>query len=149
MSLAVATLRPMTITIWDEKAAIWKSLPLEGSVFERLTLLGNGKDKDMELVLADGRRFRMGADDLRVTGCAGMTVQATSVGDLSLRIDYVGANLMIRHARVGTPVYHWSGPRETEEDFEQALREFLRADGREELLWAVSLELELVAAADD
>ncbi|MGI5233162.1 hypothetical protein [Actinoallomurus sp. CA-142502] len=136
----------MKATIWNREETIWRPLPVDGSAFERLTLLGGGKRKEAELVLADGRRFWLAAGDVRLIARTGLTVQAASVDDVSLRIDYFGVGLVIRRARVGILVYR-PDDRGDEEQFAQQLQAFLQSDGREELHWVVDFDLELAATS--
>lgn len=121
--------------------ASWVTLPRTGERLNALTYLGNGKDADLEFAFAGGTRMKLAVRDLRVETDRGVIVSTTAWDDASLKIAYTGADVYLRHGRIGlTDDEPWRA------EFLDAAREWLDAGGGDDLGFVVSAELTLVSA---
>lgn len=94
--------------------------------------------------LLDGRQFVLGlGGTLRVHGCPGLETEVTRWDDRSLVIRYFGQNLKVAAVRLGVP------DRADVEELVADAHEWLATDGVEDLLWGVSIEIEVVPILQD
>ncbi|MEU8887926.1 hypothetical protein [Streptomyces sp. NPDC048442] len=118
-------------------------VPLQGEPLEELMLIGNGKDAEVIVVLGDGRRFVLGlGKGLRVHGCQGLVVETVPWGDISMVVRYSGPGLVISRMRCEVPKWAGCDP----EEFDVDLRRWVESGGREELAWALVVEIELAGS---
>lgn len=88
--------------------------------------------------LLDGRRFVFGLGGAsRVNGCSGLESEVTRWDDRSLIIRYFGQNLKVAAVRLGVP------DQADVEQFAADIHEWLATNGVDDLLWAVSIEIEV------
>ncbi|MBE1585474.1 hypothetical protein ACFPOI_47745 [Nonomuraea angiospora] len=122
----------------------WTELPLAGEQLSEIILFGHGKDADVMVELLDGRQFVLGlGGTLRVHGCPGLETEVTRWDDRSLVIRYFGQNLKVAAVRLGVP------DRADVEELVADAHEWLATDGVEDLLWGVSIEIEVVPILQD
>jgi hypothetical protein len=123
----------------SRKVASWVTLPFAGERLASVVHFGNGKDADLTLTFAGGRRVVLPVSAVRVEADRGVVVDVSRWDDVSLRIEYLGSDLYLHSGRFGYPG-----------NFDQFVAEFpaeaqswLAAGCEEELLWVVEVELRL------
>ncbi|MEV6029571.1 hypothetical protein AB0L65_00390 [Nonomuraea sp. NPDC052116] len=116
----------------------WTELPLAGERLSEIVLFGHGKDADVMVELLDERRFVFGlGGTLRVHGCPGLKTEVTRWDDRSLIIRYFGQNLKVVAVRLGVR------DQAEAEELAADIHEWLATDGVDDLLWGVSIEIEV------
>lgn len=113
-------------------------LPLgDGWELRQLVIEGNGKDAELRLVIADGRRIELGCGHVKVAVQGSLLTEVMGPGDCSLRVRYshlAGGRLLLRTFSILHPG--------SEEEARSDLLAFERGD---RLLWVIphiSLQLE-------
>lgn len=127
--------------------ATWVSLPFAGERLESVVHFGNGKDAELRLTFAGGRRVTLdiSASVVRVKADRGVVVEVSSWDDVSLVIKYLGPDLHLHSGRFGFP----GGGDEWVAEFLAQARSWLAAGCEEKLLWGVEVELCLVSGLPD
>jgi hypothetical protein len=111
---------------------------MEGLALRELVMQGNGKDAEVRVVSADGRRFcfEVGGGSLRIAVRGTVLTEVQSLDDVSLRVRYTAEHLVLARARI-----HYPG---SEEDWEKDLA---KRRSNESLSWVIPYtDLELVGA---
>jgi hypothetical protein len=135
MSSYVRTIREY---MREQPPPTWTELPLAGEHLSEIVLFGDGKDADVMVELLDTRRFVFGLGGaLRVHGCPGLETEVSKWDDRSLIIRYFGQNLKVAAVRLGVP------DEADAEELAADIHEWLATDGVDDLLWAVSIEIEV------
>jgi hypothetical protein len=82
-----------------------RPLPIEGMELIEWQLEGNGKDAELRIVAADGRRFVLGVSDPRLhTEVVGRVhAEIRAMDDVTLRIRYSAPRLILTEARIRYP----------------------------------------------
>ena len=122
---------------FEKTESSMRTLPIEGLALRELFRLGNGKDAEVQIVAADGRRFSfpMG-EHLRIAVNGAVLTEVQALDDVNLRVRYTAEHLVLKRARVEYP----GSLKEWKEDLASFRRE-------ESLLWTIPLaDLELVGA---
>jgi hypothetical protein len=122
----------------------WVEMPFAGERLASVVYFGSGKDAEVRLAFADGRRVTLPAGALRVEVDRGIVVDVSRWDDVSLRIAYLGPGLRLHGGRFGYP-----GGGDEQADFLAAARSWLTAGCVEELLWGVDVELRLASSPPD
>jgi hypothetical protein len=115
-----------------------RTLAIEGLVLRELVMEGNGKDAEVQVVAADGRRFsfEVGGGHLRIAVSGAVLTEVQSIDDASLRMRYTAEHLVLKRARIAYPG--------TEEEWE---RDMGRRGREGPLKWVIPFaDLELVGA---
>jgi hypothetical protein len=121
-----------------ENESSLRALPLEGVPLRELTVQGNGKDAEISAVAADGRRFLLGTCEpsLEIALRGTVLTQLHALDDVSLRVRYTAARLVLERAYVDYPG--------DEADWEKDLAQFTQG---QPMTWAIRLaSFELVGA---
>jgi hypothetical protein len=121
----------------------WVSLPFSGERLESVVHFGNGKDAELELVFADGRRAVLPADAVRIQIDGGVVVEVSSWDDVSLRTVYRAPGLAFHSGRIGFPA---GDDDEFIADFRAEVRSWLATGCREELMWTVQVQVSLTSS---
>jgi hypothetical protein len=121
------------------------SLPFAGERLESVVHFGNGKDAELTLTFASGRRVIVPVDGLRVEVDRGVVVDVSRWDDVSLVIKYLGPDLHLHSGRLGYEDDHdeWTA------EFLAETRAWLAAGCEKELSWTVEVELRLVTGPPD
>jgi hypothetical protein len=119
----------------------WETI-LSGQVpLTEVVVDGNGKDCDLTIALADGRRLVAGANQVTVSAEGRVNVVVDAIDDNNLEIRYSGPGLEIRCARVRY------GNLERQEEFRADLRAWLSGGGGEDgLRYVVDAEITVASA---
>lgn len=120
---------------FSETESSLRTLPIEGLALRELFRQGNGKDAEVQMVAADGRRFSFEVGRLlRIAVSGTVLTEVRALDDVSLRVRYTAEHLVLKRAQIEYPG--------SEEEWEEDLAKF----GHEEpLSWVIPLaELELV-----
>lgn len=122
----------------------WVPILTEPAPLREVIVSGNGKDADLTISLADGRRFEMGAADVTVSADGPVTVRFKRIDDVNAEIRYSGADLEVRSARISF------GPDGTDE-FRDDVSEWLESSPhanpyRDSLGYCVDAEIVLAPA---
>lgn len=82
-----------------------RPLPMEGLALRELVMQGNGKDAEVQVVAADGRRFsfEVGGGYLRIAVSGTVLTEVQSLDDVSLRVRYTAERLVLKRARIRYP----------------------------------------------
>ena len=123
--------------------ANWIAMPLAGERLESVVFFGNGKDAELGLTFADGRRVTLPTSAVRVEVDGGIVVDLSSWDDISMRIDYRGPDLHLHSGRFGFP------DGEEDADFLEAAQSWLAEGCEEDLGWVVEVEMRLVSRPPD
>jgi len=123
----------------------WVTLPFVGERLASVVHFGNGKDADLELTFASGRRATLPVSAVRVEADRGVVVDVSSWDDVSLRIEYFGPDLSLHSGRFGVPDYD----DEFDAGFLAVAESWLAAGCQEELRWVVEVELRLASRPSD
>jgi hypothetical protein len=123
-------------------ATTWVDLPFADEALESVVHFGNGKDAELRLTFADGRRLVFDVGAVRVEVDGGVVVETSRWDDVSLIIDYRSADLRLRSAQIGYETERAAEARE----FRDSVRAWL-AEGYDpvELEWVVSFRLHLTS----
>jgi hypothetical protein len=105
-----------------------RALPLEGVPLREFIVEGNGKDAELSAVAADGRRFLLGncEPSLEIAVRGTVLTQLHALDDVSLRVRYTAARLVLERAYVDYPG--------SEADWEKDLARFTRG---QPMAWAI------------
>ena len=129
--------------------ARWVTLPFAGERLESVVHFGNGKDAELTLAFAGGRRAVLPVSAVRVEADRGVVVDVSRWDDVSLTIQFLGSDLYLHSGRFGDPD-------DGDEVFAKLLPELLAeahswlAGGCEkELGWTVEVELRLTSRPSD
>jgi hypothetical protein len=125
--------------------ASWVTLPFAGERLASVVHMGNGKDADLLLTFADGRRVMLPVSAMRVEAGQGIVVDVSRWDDVSMRIEYLGSDLYLHSGRFGYPGDYDQFVAE----FPAAAQSWLAAGCEEELLWVVEVELCLATRPPD
>ena len=119
----------------------WETI-LSGQVpLTEVVVDGNGKDCDLTIALADGRRLVTGANQVTVTTEGTVNVVVDRIDDNNLDIHYSGPGLVVRSARVRY------GDLERAEEFRADLRTWLAGGaGEDGLRYVVDAEITVASA---
>jgi hypothetical protein len=119
----------------------WETI-LSGRVaLTEVVVDGNGKDCDLTIALADGRRLVAGANQVTVSAEGRVNVVVDAIDDNNLEIRYSGPGLEVRSARVRY------GNLEYQEEFRADLRAWLSGDaGEDGLRYVVDAEITVASA---
>jgi hypothetical protein len=82
----------------------WIEMPFAGERLESVVHFGSGKDSELRLVFATGRRVTLAVSAVRVAVDLGVVVDVSGWDDVSLRIEYLGPNLNLHSGRFGFEV---------------------------------------------
>ena len=119
----------------------WETI-LSGRVaLTEVVVDGNGKDCDLTIALADGRRLVAGANQVTVSAEGRVNVVVDAIDDNNLEIRCAGPGLEVRSARVryGNPEY--------QEEFRADLRAWLSGGaGEGGLRYVVDAEITVASA---
>jgi hypothetical protein len=124
----------------DNKTS-WVSLPHTDEPLRSVTHVGNGKDADIVIEFADGRRIELGVATVRVEADRGVVIETSALDDLSLEISYTGPNLLLRHGRIG-----FSDDERWRAEIVDSARAWIESGCGGELSYAVYVELRLASA---
>jgi len=125
--------------------ASWVTLPFAGERLTSVVHFGNGKDADLTLTFAAGRRVVLPVGTVRVETDRGVVVEVTRWDDVSLRIEYLGPDLHLRGGRFGYPGDY----DKFVDEFLASAQAWLAAGCEKELLWVVEVELHLATRASN
>lgn len=121
--------------------ASWVTLPFAGERLASVVHIGNGKDAELWLTFASGRRVMLPVSAVRVEADRGVVVDASGWDDVSLRIEYLNPDLYLHSGRFGYP-----GDRdEYVAEFLAQAQSWLAAGCEKELTWVVKVELHLAS----
>jgi hypothetical protein len=120
----------------------WVSLPFSGELLESVVHFGNGKDAELELMFADGRRVVLGADAVRLQIGGGVVVEVSSWDDVSLHTVYRAPGLVLHSGRICYP----AGDVDELALFRAAVESWLAAGCDKELLWMVLVQVSLTSS---
>lgn len=81
----------------------WFTLPFVDVPLASVTHVGTGKDADILLEFASGRRMEFGVSHARVETGNGIIVEVRPYDDASLTITYTGSGLTLRRGRILFP----------------------------------------------
>lgn len=85
---------------YTRKQRVWHELLPEPAPLTELVICGNGKDLDLELMLASGHKLEMGAADITVSTDGPVEMRLERVDDRNLKIRYAGPSTEIRSMQV-------------------------------------------------
>ncbi len=87
-----------------KQEASLRTLPMEGLALRELVMQGNGKDAEVRVVSADGRRFcfEIGGS-LRIAVRGTVLTEVQSLDDVSLRVRYTAEHLVLKRAQIHFP----------------------------------------------
>jgi hypothetical protein len=119
----------------------WVSLPQADEPLGSVTHVGNGKDADMVIEFADGRRIELGVASVRVEADRGVLIETSALDDLNLEISYTGRNLSLRYGRIG-----FRTDEKWRAEFVDGARAWIESGCRGALSWVVHVELQLASA---
>jgi hypothetical protein len=120
----------------------WVSLPFSGELLESVVHFGNGKDAELELMFADGRRAVLAAKAVRLQVSGGVVVEVSSWDDVSLRTVYRAPGLTLHSGRIGFPAWDDDEPAL----FRAGVGSWLAAGCDKELLWTVHVQVSLTSS---
>jgi hypothetical protein len=81
-------------------SAIWFTLPFVDEPLTSVTHIGNGKDADLVIECASGRRLEVGVSHARVETNHDILVEVSPYDDVTLTITYTGRGLTLRRGRI-------------------------------------------------
>jgi len=125
--------------------ASWVTLPFDGERLASVVHFGNGKDADLTLTFAGGRRVVLPVSALRVEADRGVVVEVSRWDDVSLIIEYLGTDLYLHSGRFGYP----GAGDQFDVEFIPDAQSWLAAGCEKELLWVVEVELRLATRPSD
>src|SRR5215468_9959882 len=120
--------------------ASWVTLPFAGERLESVVHFGNGKDAELTLTFAGGRRAVLPVNAVRVEADRGVVVDVSRWDDVSLTIQFLGSDLYLHSGRFGYP---------DDGEFLACAESWLAAGCEEELSWTVEVELRLASSPSD
>lgn len=136
----ISGIRERLETFLPSPDTMWTDIPLGQEPLTEIMLFGNGKDADVVIELLDGRHYSVGLGrGLHITGCPGLEVETLRWDDRSLAIRYFGPDLVLSRLRCEVPTW---GDINVDE-FREEIRRWVASGGGDELLWALSLKIEL------
>jgi hypothetical protein len=121
--------------------ASWVMLPFAGERLASVVHIGNGKDAELQLTFASGRRVMLPVSAVRVEVDRGVVVDASGWDDQSMRIQYLDPDLYLHSGRFGCP----DGGDESVAGFLAEAQSWLAAGCEEQLTWVVEVELRLAS----
>jgi hypothetical protein len=122
-------------------AVRWVTLPFTDEPLEAVVHFGSGKDADLELKFADGRRVKLPAGTVRVAVDGRVVIEATRWDDVSLHIEYRGPGRCLHSAQIGLPG--------EDADFVAMAESWLAAGCHDELPCVVEAQLHLTSGPPD
>jgi hypothetical protein len=125
--------------------ANWVTLPFAGERLASVVHFGNGKDAELLLTFAGGRRVTLPVNAVRVEVDRGVVVDASRWDDVSIRIEYLSSDLYLHSGRFGYP----GDSDEFAAEFLVGAQAWLAAGCEKELLWVVKVELRLESRPSD
>ncbi|QSB16879.1 hypothetical protein JQS43_11685 [Natronosporangium hydrolyticum] len=81
-------------------SSTWFTLPFIDEPLASVTHAGNGKDADLVIEFATGRRMEFGVSHARVETGDGIIVEVRPYDDATLTITYTGSGLTLRRGRI-------------------------------------------------
>jgi hypothetical protein len=127
----------------------WVTLPFAGERLASVVHFGNGKDADLLLTFAGGRRVTLPVSGVRVEADRGVVVDASRWDDVSLRIEYLGSDLYLHSGRFGCPGDRDEFLARFVASFPAEAQSWLAAGCEKELPWTVEVELRLATRPSD
>lgn len=116
----------------------WVTLPWRDQPLRSVTHIGNGKQHELSIEFADGKRVDLASSTVRVEVDHGIVVETSPWGDTKLHIRYSGANLVLTGGRIGFD-------RESAATFPDDAQIWIEASSHDELLYTVDAELQLTS----
>jgi len=123
----------------------WVTLPFAGERLASVVHFGSGKDAELRLAFAGGRRLMLPVNAVRVEVDRGIVVDVSAWDDVSIRIEYLGSDLYLHSGRFGFP----DDGDACDARFLADAQRWLAAGCEEQLLWGVDVELRLVSRPSD
>lgn len=118
----------------------WVDFPLIGNRLTSVRYQGSGKDAELVLAFADGRRVTLPVGRARVETDCGIIVTVSRLDDVSLSIEYTGPDLQLASARFG-----WPGDSRDEADFRADARSWLADGCQDEFYWTIDADIRLAS----
>ena len=119
----------------------WHSVLVGPAPLADVVIVGSGKDADIRIALADGKRLLMGAGDVTVSADSSVRARIQWLDDVNVEIRYCGPGLVARSVRVK----YDSGDPEWQDEFHQDLRAWLASDSSYEFNYSVDADIVLAA----
>jgi hypothetical protein len=113
------------------------ALPFAGERLESVVQFGNGKDLELRIAFATGRRLKLEVGGVRVEVDGGVVVDTSCWDDVSLLIEYRGPDLSLHSGRFG------DGEDGVDADFTAEAQSWLATGCEGELSWVVEAEIRL------